>query len=86
MCFEAQFVTGSEEHTNGCHVKVTGEKSTDFVIDVQRGTHCMTLLPAGNYTVIAIDILPNGSHYTEPALITSIEIPGRTTHSLSPGT
>ena len=86
VCFEAMFAVGSAEQTNGCHVLLIGKENTDFVIDIQIGTHCMTSPPAGNYTVIATDILLNGSIYTEPALITTFEIIGRITHSFSSGT
>ena len=86
VCFEALFAVGSAAQTNGCHVLLTGEESTEFVIDIQIGTHCMASLPTGNYTIIATDILPNGSLYTEPAFTTTFEIIGRITHSLSSGT
>ena len=86
VCFEALFAVGSEAQIIGCHVLLTGEESTEFFIDNQIGTHCMTPLLAGNYTVIATDILSNGSFYTESALTTTFENIGRTTHSLSSGT
>ena len=86
VCFEALFAVGSAAQTNGCHVLLTGKESTEFVVGIQIGTHCMASLPAGKYTVIATDILLNGSLYTEPALTATFENIGRITHSLSSGT
>ena len=85
VCFEAMFAMGSAKQSKGCRVLLTGKKNVEFVIEVQIGTHCVTLLPVGNYTLLAIDILPNGSLYSEPALTTTFEITGRITHLSSTG-